>query len=175
VESLAGLVPDPWCIEEFLRRLGEQRGRRIVLRAFQAAGGAEPCGVYAATDTEDHILYPQQANPLQREHVILHEISHMLYDAPSGPDNQETRGRMDPEYARLLFPDIPVHLVRQFLGRTGYSTEVEREAEGFADEFRHVIDQQRQRAATDGMTPAQRAIAERLGAALQQPFGSDLG
>lgn len=174
-DSLAHLIPDPWDIDEFLRRLGEARGRPIVLRPFQAEGGSAPCGVYLGTDTEDHVLYPAQANALQREHIILHEISHMLYDSAPGPDGQPAKLAIDPEYARLLFPDIPLELVRNFPGRNGYSTEVERQAEGFADEFRRIVDQRRRDAVVDGMTDEQEAIAQRLDAALQQPTGDEHG
>lgn len=166
VDALLDLVPEPWDMDLFIQRLSEQRGRPILLRPFQAMGGPSPCGLYMATALEDHILYPEQVGPLQREHVILHEISHMLHDAePDGTVGPP----MDPEYAALLFPDIPLNLIRQALSRTGYSTEVERLAEGFADEFRRIIFERRQQSPAEKITDEQRAIAERLGAALKNP------
>lgn len=172
VESLTAVIPDPWDLEEFLRRLSESRGRPIVLRPFEAEGGSAPCGLYLGTASADHILYPVQVTPLQRDHIILHEISHLLYDSSAsdeGGAGPRCRAVIDAEYARLVFPDIPLELVRRMLGRTGYSTEIERLAELFADEMRHLIASRHGASDSGDMTAEQRAIVDRLDAALLHP------
>lgn len=168
VAALTDLIPNPWSIEAFVDRLSKQRGRAITLQSFQAEGGDAPCGFYMSTATEDRVLYPEQANRLQRDHVILHELGHLLHD--SDPTGNADAVTIDPAYAKMLFPDIPLDMIRNFLARTTYDTDIEQQAEGFADEFRHVIDKRRQRMSIAKMTKEQRVIAERLGSILEHPF-----
>lgn len=174
VSGLTSLIPDPWDLEQFVERLSTHRQRPITLRPFEAAGGSSPCGLYLATQTEDIVLYPAQAFTVQRDHVVLHEIAHVLFDSTNHDEPTAPTPAIDHRFAALVFPDIPLELIRQYLERTEYTTEVEQQAESFADAVRHLIDERR-RTGLDGMTPQQRAIAQRLGTILHRPTRSDDG
>ncbi len=43
-----------------------------------AATGA--CGLWLGTDNADYVFYEARTAPLHREHIILHEIGHVLCD-----------------------------------------------------------------------------------------------
>lgn len=96
------------------------RGRPLVLQPV--ANGAGPHGVWVSGPTVDVIFYEQETSPMHQEHIILHELCHLLCDHRPTPVS-------DPDYARLLFPDLHPETVQHLLQRAGYSTEEEREAE----------------------------------------------
>ena len=114
-------VPDPFDIDVFRDQLARRRGRALhVLPLPEGLGSNAPCGMWMATDQEDWIFVEPQTSQLHREHIVLHEISHMIC------------GHVDElpveSFARLL-PNLDVGMVTQVLGRTSYTTDEEREAE----------------------------------------------
>lgn len=119
-------LPGPVTLDELCRHLVRRRGRPLHLHPLPAqpvAPGA--CGVWLATDTDDHIFVEPGTTRLHREHILLHEISHMLleHDAADIP----------PESAMgALMPDLSPALVRRLMARTSYDTPQEREAEMLA-------------------------------------------
>jgi hypothetical protein len=170
--DIEALIPVPWQTEEFLRRLGEARGRTIVLRTVEADPDA-PCGVYLAIGDVDTLIVPAQTDPYHRDHVLAHEIAHMLFDLEpaAGEEASDESSVIDREYARSLFPDIPPELIKALLGRRGYGKRVERRAEIFAELLLARV-RERQSAAEqgqeNGLTRDQQEIAERLSKALEQ-------
>lgn len=106
------------------RSLGEAlaacRGRPLLLQPV--SNGAGPHGVWVAGPTVDVIFYEQETSPMHQEHIILHELCHLLCDHRPTPVS-------DTDYARLLFPDLHPGTVQHLLQRAGYSTDQEREAE----------------------------------------------
>ncbi|GAA2535221.1 MULTISPECIES: hypothetical protein [Streptomyces] len=115
-------LPDPFKIEELLARVSRKRGRPIHLHTFPAITGDElPCGAWLATENADHILVEDATSPLHRDHIVLHEVSHMLL----GHTPRQTLGR--------AFHHLDADLVTGVLGRTSYETEEERSAETLAD------------------------------------------
>jgi hypothetical protein len=113
-------LPDPFDARSFCEALGEQRGRPIQLHAVPGGEGA--CGVWVSVPTADLIFYEQNTSPLHQEHIILHEVSHLLCGhAPALVSEHET--------LQLLFPDFDLETIQLALPRAGYSTEEEREAE----------------------------------------------
>ncbi|MEU6074699.1 hypothetical protein [Micromonospora sp. NPDC047074] len=170
--EIEALIPVPWQTEEFLRRLGEARGRTIVLRTVEADPDA-PCGVYLAIGDVDTLVVPARTDPYHRDHVLAHEIAHMLFDLEPG-HGEAAAGEssvIDREYAQALFPDIPPELIKALLGRRGYGNRVERRAELFAELLLERV-RERQSAAEQGqeagLTREQQEIAERLSRALEQ-------
>ncbi|GHE98235.1 hypothetical protein [Streptomyces griseoluteus] len=114
-------LPDPFKIEELLARVSKKRGRPIHLHTFPAITGDElPCGAWLATDKADHILVEDATSPLHRDHIVLHEVSHMLLRHTP----RQTLGR--------AFHHLDPDLVMGVLGRTSYETEEERSAETLA-------------------------------------------
>ncbi len=103
--------------------LGAKRGHPILLQPLTGTTGA--CGVWVSVPSADLIFYEQETSRLHQEHIILHEISHLLCDHQPVPLSEG-------EVPELLFPDLQVETVKRVLQRGGYSTVEEREAETLA-------------------------------------------
>lgn len=143
-------MPVPFDAHALCEQVSLQRGRPIRLIPMARLTGV--CGLWVATDTTDLIFYEQETTPPHSEHIILHELSHLLcdhYPASLSPAEQ----------ARLLLPTLDPEMVRRVLGRTGYSTVEEREAETLASMIR-----QRAR-------PSSGTVTSRLQAALDDGYG----
>jgi hypothetical protein len=124
---LAGIpIPRPFSVESFVAQVASSRGRPIHLHTVPHHATADkPCGVWLATDDEDHIFFEEQTSRLHQEHIILHEIGHML----GGHKVLAPKESLD---AQELFPDLQPQLVRQLLGRVRYDDSQEEEAEMLA-------------------------------------------
>lgn len=114
-------IPEPFTIEGFCGTLARQRGRPLRLHQLPD-GSAEdmPCGAWLADATADHIVYEPGTSPLHRDHIILHELAHMLCGHALGRDE---------DMARYLLPDLDPGLTQRMLARASYTTDQEREAE----------------------------------------------
>ena len=115
----AGDLPDPFTLDEFLARLAARRGRRIGLHPNDYMPGGV-CGMWLRLAETDIIVYARTA-PLHQEHIVLHEVGHMLGDHG---------GQVHvAELARELMPDLDPAMVRSLLSRSHYSDAEEQEAE----------------------------------------------
>jgi hypothetical protein len=115
-------LPNPFDLGEFCDNLARQRGRRLHLHPFHVStNGPMPCGVYLSLRDDDHIFFDGRTSPLHRDHIVLHEISHMLLGHGTDSSLHETLGR--------LMPSIDQRTIETMLARTSYSTEHEKEAE----------------------------------------------
>lgn len=118
-------VPDPFDLSAFCDSLAAQRGRPLHLHSFNvSATGKLPCGVYLSLGDGDHIFYDARTSPLHSDHIVLHEISHMLL-------NHATDSGLHEMAARLM-PSIDQRTLELVLARTSYTTEHEQEAEFLA-------------------------------------------
>lgn len=113
-------VPAPFDARSFCGALAAQRGRPILLQPI--AGGVGPFGLWVAGPSTDFIFYQQETSPLHREHIILHEVCHLLCDHHPAPVSRT-------DFVHLLLPDLAPETVRRVLQRGGYSSEEEQEAE----------------------------------------------
>jgi hypothetical protein len=116
-------LPEPFDLTELCRSVSASRGRPLHIRGHPGpATRARPCGIWIATEGEDWIFVDQQTSPLHRQHIVLHELAHMLcgHAASELPEN---------DMLRRLFPDLSPAMVRTVLSRTSYQSEPEREAE----------------------------------------------
>jgi phage-related baseplate assembly protein len=86
--------------------------------------GAAPCGLWLGLPEVDLIFFEADTSPAHQDHIILHELGHVL--------SHEHDGTLDEELLRTLFPALSPELVRNALGRTRYSAVEEQEAEVFA-------------------------------------------
>ena len=125
--ALAGIaVPVPFDLELLCQRIQQLRGKRLVLLPMPQAGGiGSPCGLYLATDDAEIICYDADTSPMHRDHIVLHEIGHMLLGHVSGAESLLAT-------AARLMPDLDPQLIRSALARTTYDTQAEREAETMA-------------------------------------------
>ncbi|SFW85809.1 hypothetical protein [Amycolatopsis australiensis] len=116
-------LPRSFDVPTLCAELAARRGRPI--RLLPLPGLSEVCGLWIATETTDMIGYEQHTSAPHQDHIVLHEIGHMLcdhYPASLTPAEQ----------ARLLLPNLDPAMISRVLGRAGYSSEEEREAELFA-------------------------------------------
>ena len=70
-------VPAPFGPRELCRRLAEHRGRpiRLVPYPIELPG---PFGLWIRTAGADLIVYQSQTPPAHQEHIILHEVGHII-------------------------------------------------------------------------------------------------
>ncbi|MEU5087753.1 hypothetical protein [Streptomyces sp. NPDC021356] len=90
--------------------------------------------MWLATETGDHIFFETHTTPLHQEHIILHEIAHLLFDHGS-----QASLAVDLTH---LFTDLSPATVRRLLGRTSYTTVQEQEAEMLASLIRTATERQ---------------------------------
>ncbi|CAM5572744.1 Regulator component OS=Streptomyces aurantiogriseus OX=66870 GN=GCM10010251_59670 PE=4 SV=1 [Streptomyces aurantiogriseus] len=126
-DALASIdIPDPFDVQVFCDRIAAQRGRPLHLHSVPGISGTDaPCGVWIATEKADHVFHEAATSPLHQEHIILHELGHMLLGHRSILDGVPTGGGG-------LFPDIDPATVVSLLTRASYGTEDERDAERLA-------------------------------------------
>ncbi|WP_143230443.1 hypothetical protein [Actinosynnema sp. ALI-1.44] len=112
------------------RGIAEHRGRPLHVRTFpKEAACLDICGTWIATSQADYIFVERCTSRIHRDHIVLHEIGHMICDhrlAVLGPD---------PSKLDSLFEDLDPETVQRVLGRTDYSVTQEREAEQVAGLF----------------------------------------
>lgn len=127
--EVAGAVslPEPFDAETFTASLAAERGRPIELMPVSAPEGA-PCGLLMSTERADYILFPTNTTALHRQHILLHEVGHLLC-GHTGADPGVDGVAIDAAAGRQLMPNLSPELVRRVLGRTTYTEVEEREAE----------------------------------------------
>ncbi|WP_161784530.1 hypothetical protein [Actinokineospora spheciospongiae] len=123
-------VPTPFDAAALCARVAERRGRPI--RLVPMAGLTGVCGMWVATDTADLIFHESDTTPPHRDHIVLHELAHLLCDHRISIPLADQ--------ARALLPDLDPDVVRRVLGRAGragHAGAEEREAEHLAYLIRH--------------------------------------
>lgn len=110
----------PLDVRQLCDRLGRHRNRpiRLVSRALPTPG---TFGLWIATADTDWILYQRDTTAAHQDHIILHEIGHIISGHPSNEH--------DDDILTQFFPDIPPEVVHRALRRDGYGTAREHEAE----------------------------------------------
>ncbi|MER5642253.1 toxin [Kitasatospora sp. NPDC002227] len=119
---IAGLgLPQVSDVVELCGYLGEIRGRPITLIPMPMPA-SHPCGMWVAARDEDLIFYDANTTSAHQEHIILHELGHIICC-------HRGAGGLDEASARLLFPNLDPDLVRDMLLRATYDDVQEQEAE----------------------------------------------
>ncbi|GGM61098.1 hypothetical protein GCM10012275_35200 [Longimycelium tulufanense] len=117
-------LPVPFDLDVLLDRLERDRGRPIRLQpTAHVAGGT--CGMWIAERDRDVIAYATQTSSLHQDHIILHEIGHMI---------SEHQGEclLTVGDAQRLAPHVRPELIKHLFGRSAYSSTEEQEAEMIA-------------------------------------------
>jgi hypothetical protein len=124
-------VPQPYSLESILHWMEGVRDRPLILKELpRQAALAGACGLWLGTDDADYLFYEVRTAPLHQEHIILHEIGHMLSDhhhaEPSDIDGA----------LKGLLSGLQPHLIKRLMARTSYTSVEEQEAEMLASLMR---------------------------------------
>jgi hypothetical protein len=125
-EEIAEKLPisRPFSMMRFVDSLNERRARRIELIGMVARSDT-PCGMLVNTKEADYIFYASNTTLLHQQHIIAHEIGHLLCDHRGPVAKYDTIGE-------LLLKNLSAKLITRVLGRTAYSEAEEAEAEMLA-------------------------------------------
>lgn len=83
VDGLA--IPDPWDLELLYQRVAETRGRPIDMLPQDDMGEAVTGAVFRLT-SRDVVFYRASLSGWHREHVLCHELGHIIAGHLDGPD-----------------------------------------------------------------------------------------
>jgi len=102
-------VPEPFDVDALCDVVAKRRGRSILL--IPMAGDGHLNGYWLPMDTYDRIYYEEGTTRPHQDHIILHELSHML----CGHDPESIASR--PDLIAAWFPDIDPSQVCGVLAR----------------------------------------------------------
>jgi hypothetical protein len=143
-------IPEPFDVDTFASTIAERRARPLQLLPKHTSVG--PCGVWLAMPDADYVFYENGASAVHREHIILHELGHLLGE-------HEAHETIDDDVLRELFPRLDPAVIRRVLGRTSYSAAEEQEAEMIAS---IVLQRAGRRAATTARGTLHDDVIDRL-------------
>jgi hypothetical protein len=117
-------IPVPLDLRTLCAGLGLRRNRPIHLVPRAPPPGG-PSGLLLGTDHADHVCYDRRARPLHRDHIILHELGHLVW-------GHEIAVADETVTAQSLLPRLSPELMQRMLHRSQFSDVEERQAEVFA-------------------------------------------
>ncbi len=124
-------IPRPFSVDALIRELARQRARPIYVYSLPSGFIINLCGLWVSTHTHDEIYVENKATLFHRDHIILHEIGHIICD-------HGTDGLDDSVGLARFLPDLSPALIERLLTRTNYTSEQEQEAELVASLVRTV-------------------------------------
>ncbi|MBV8933412.1 MAG: hypothetical protein JOZ47_19505 [Kutzneria sp.] len=128
-------IRPPLDVAELCERVGRRRGRPIRLTAYPIPVPG-PFGVWIATATTDHILYQRETSRSHQDHIVLHELGHILAEHHNDTEDDGLLSELcsagSSESVFQQHNDVRPEAVRRALRRTSYDTEHERDAETVA-------------------------------------------
>jgi hypothetical protein len=86
LRSLRVPIPAPFTVERLCANLARSRGRPIHLLPWDTTGAAVPCGLWVSTERADYVVYERAAAPILRQHIVLHELAHLMLGHSGAPD-----------------------------------------------------------------------------------------
>jgi len=128
-------LPFPFDVHKLCKSVERARGRMIHLVPRTLPAGS-PSGLCVSTNVGDYIFYESQTSALHQEHIILHEIGHLLCEHRAASVSRE-------EITELLLPDLDPGIVQRVLGRTCHPVRAEQEAEIIASLILAKVERQR--------------------------------
>jgi hypothetical protein len=156
-------VPHPFDINDFCQLVSHRRRRALHLLPKRTRLG--PCGVWLALAESDYVFYEPETSQLHREHIILHELGHLLCA-------HQPSEVIDDRVLLELLPNLDPAVVRRVLGRTTYTAVEEQEAEMVASIVRERVEREDRVASThthsrvDASLGSDAAAVDRLRATL---------
>ena len=124
MQRLRGIdIPRPFSLDVFAAAVAAHRNRALHILPLPGLEGTDGLsGAWVATDTADYVFVDADASPWHRDHIGLHEISHVLC-------GHGTAGSRFGEIAGTLVPSLGDVTVQRVLGRHGGCSRDEQEAE----------------------------------------------
>ena len=129
-------IPNPFDLDAFCAEVEARRGRPLLRRSVPGLSSGAPCGLWIGTEQADHVFFDPGTSPLHAEHIVLHEVAHILMGHTVSRPGPDRSGLSGDQLAQLLFPDLDPATVTRVLGRVSYTTAQEREAEMMASLIR---------------------------------------
>lgn len=127
-------LPTPFSLPALIEQLAASRGRPLYVRPLPGEpipGG--PYGLWLATTDEDFVFYERHTSRLHREHIVMHEVGHLLAHQLSRTDCAEnTQWRPEPDRIAKLVPHLSAESVSRILSRDHCASMEERQAEMIA-------------------------------------------
>jgi hypothetical protein len=123
LDQRIGGIPVPFDLNAFLDQLEADRGRPIELIPFSTTAPGKLCGIWVGTDRLDLIYHEEATSLLHQDHIILHEIGHMVCNHTGAALSNTDQVRS------LLLTDAVRSQVDTVLGRGAYTEVEEQEAE----------------------------------------------
>ncbi len=124
-EKLASYgLPPAYDLPLLCDHLARVRNREIHLVAMPM-GTSGPCGLWLSFPGTDYVVYEAQTSRHHQEHIIAHELAHMIC-------GHHGVGVPGDDSGTQLFPDLDPSLVQDLLYRENYSDAQEQEAEVMA-------------------------------------------
>lgn len=150
-------IPHPWDVTEFVARVEETRHRHITLLPVDNANLPRSgiFGMWLKLADEDVIAYTTDTTLFHQNHIVCHELGHMLMRHSSVQADADD----DAKSLAHLFPDLDVQSLESILGRSQFSTAREYEAEQLATLI--------MRDACEGLLSRSQGIGAGLGEALR--------
>ncbi|MEU8461175.1 hypothetical protein [Streptomyces sp. NPDC029003] len=145
-------------MDELCRKLGQRLNRpvRLIPWALPIPG---PFGLWMSRPHEEVIFYQEETTRVHQDHIILHEVGHILAE-------HEDDGAAGEDFPGLG-PDFPPDLITRGFRRTCYTEDYEREAELVAtiiQEWAMIIDYVSPRTPEDpDLDPLRSALNPRWG------------
>lgn len=125
-------IPHHATVEDFCALLADKRGRALYLHPMpHRPVAAIACGVWIGTANADHIFFEDNTSRFHRDHIILHEVGHILCD-------HRLTGSSSDDLVSLLVARFDQTLVERTLTRAGYTEEQEQVAEMVATLLREI-------------------------------------
>lgn len=157
---LSGLpVPQPFDLAVFAAAVACHRGRPLRLLPLPGLDGSDALsGAWVLTETADLVLIDADASPWHRNLIGLHELGHILCD-----HHADANWRRD--IGTAMLPVLSDVTIQRMLGRHGYTSDQEREAELMAS----LILEQADADPLPASSPGPAGITGRLAHALRHP------
>ena len=130
-------IPNPFDLDIFCAVMAAHRRRPLTLQPMPGLSAGAPCGLWISVRDADYVFYDPGTSQLHAEHIVLHELSHMLSGHTSGITigGTDSPGASNSAVGRLV-PDLDSRTIDTMLGRASYTTAQEREAEMLASLIR---------------------------------------
>lgn len=121
-------VPQPWDLADFLQQVTALLGKEIRLVPLPTdTAESLPCGLVVERAEDIVIAYDAHSSGYHADHIVLHEIGHLLLDHADSIIDGTTRSTVE-----ILFPSMDPDNVLRVLRRSDYDDLAERQAELFA-------------------------------------------